>query len=510
MGAGVVEAVAKRDTSSRLTRWIERFSSTKFDGPFGLGATLAIVGVAWLSRIALDDALPPGFPFLTFFPAIVLTAFLFGARLGSLSALLCGLISWYFFIPPARSFELAGKEVALGLYLFVVGTDLALIYGMQMSNKQLRRERKISNDLAFAKEQMVEALQQQVTERMQALDALRESEVQTNLATETARIGLWQWNIATNDVRWDSTMFELYGLTPTPDGSVDYSDYIDSLHPDDAATQDLILRETVRDCAKSTREFRITRGDDGRVRHLRAVEIARAGADGKAEWVVGTNLDITEEKDRERHVQLLLGEVNHRAKNLLAVVLSVAKLTSGENHEEFIENFAARIRSLAAGQDLLVGSEWKGVRLHDLIRAQFGHFKDLVDDRIIVDVDDISLSPSSVQTIGMAIHELVTNASKYGALATDHGCITLSCRRLQSAATERFVMTWVESGGPPVVARKRSGFGSTVTGDMVRMSLDAEVEFDFAPSGFTWKLDCPIENIVEREDVSLSAGGSSR
>lgn len=501
-----MEAVAKRDGANRLTRWIERFPLTRFGWPFGLGATLAIAAFAWLSRVALDDALPPGFPFLTFFPAVILTAFLFGVRLGGLSALLCGLLAWYFFIPPGESFTLAGKEVALGLYLFVVGTDLALIHGMQVANQQLLREREIGRDLIFVKEEMVEALQQQVTERRLAVDALRESEVKTHLATETAGIGLWQWNIATNDVRWDRTMFELYGMIPTPDGSVQYSDYIDSVHPDDAATQDQILSQTVSNCTKSTREFRIRRGDDGGVRHLRAVEIARAGADGRTEWVVGTNLDITEQKNRERHVQMLLGEVNHRAKNLLAVVLSVARMTRGEDHEEFIKNFAARIRSLAAGQDLLVESEWKAVRLYDLIIAQLGHFKDLINDQIIVDVDDIPLSPSSVQIIGMAIHELVTNASKYGALATDCGRITLNCRRAHSAATERLVMTWVETGGPPVVVPQRSGFGSTVTGEMVRNSLDAEVDFDFAPSGLSWTLSCPIENIVEQESVSLNEG----
>jgi two-component sensor histidine kinase len=505
----VVEAVAKPGSSSRFMRFIDGLPFTRLGWGFGLVATFAVVGVAWLSRIALDNALPPGFPYLTFFPAVILTAFLFGVRLGSLSALLCGLLAWYYFIPPARSFELAGKEVALGLYLFVVATDLALIHGMQVANRQLRRQREISRELASAEEQMVEALQQQVTERKQAVDALRESEVKTHLATETAGIGLWQWNIATGDVHWDSTMFELYGLPPTPDGSVHYSDYIASVHPDDAAAQDRILHETVSSCTQSTREFRIRREDDGSVRHLRAVEVARAGPDGKTEWIVGTNLDITEQKNREKHVQLLLGEVNHRAKNLLAVVLSVAKLTSGGDHEEFIKNFAARIHSLAAGQDLLVSKEWIGVRLHDLILAQLGHFKDLLGERIILDGDDISLSPSAVQTIGMTVHELVTNASKYGALATECGRITLTWQRVGKAGSERFVMTWVETGGPPVATPSRTGFGSTVMGEMVTMGLGAEVAFDFAPSGFSWKLDCPMEKVVEREGVMPSTGGTA-
>lgn len=495
----MVEPTLEKESASRLSRWVEDLPARRPAPALGLAATLAIVGLAWGARVIVDPALPPGFPYVTFFPAVVLTAFLFGVRLGSLSALLCGVIAWYYFVPPVRSFQIAGSEVALGLYLFVVGTDLALIYGMQVANRQLRRERQLSRDLALAKAEAAEELQQRDAERREAMDALRESEVKTQLSTRTAGIGLWQWNIATGEVRWDSTMFALYGLPPTPDGSVTYATYITSVHPDDAPEQDRVLQQTVETCGESTREFRITRGDDGRVRHLRAVEIARAGPDGTTEWVVGTNLDITEQKNRESHIRMLLGEVNHRAKNLLAVVLSVAKRTSGTDHETFIANFAARIRSLAAGQDLLVGSEWKGVELDALIRAQLGHFKDLIDDRIILGGETIWLSSAAVQAIGMTIHELVTNASKYGALSTDRGRVTLEWHRRATAEGERFAMTWTESEGPPVVPPATRGFGSTVTVDMVQMSLDGEVETDFASTGLVWRLDCPIENVIERE-----------
>lgn len=464
-------------------------------------ATLAIFGLAWAARILVDDALPPGFPYLTFFPAVVITAFLFGVRLGSLSALLCGLVAWYYFIPPFNQFKLAGTEAAVGLYLFVVATDLALIHGMRTANAQLRRERQTSLDLAAANERAVHALEERASELRQAVDALRESEVKTLLATETAGIGLWQWHVPSNAVHWDSTMFELYGMTPTADGAVHYEDYIRHVHPEDAAEQDRVLQDTVARGGESTREFRIRRGDDGSVRHIRAVEAARAGAEGRTEWVVGTNLDITEQKRRESHIQILLGEVNHRAKNLLAVVLSVARRTSGTDHAAFMANFAARIQSLAAGQDLLVKNAWRGVGLHALVSAQLGHFKDLIGERILLEGEDLALSASAVQTLGMTIHELVTNASKYGALSDERGRVTLSWRRVAREGGDRFVMTWTESGGPAVVAPQRSGFGSIVTGDMVRSSLDAEVASEFRASGFVWTLDCALAIVVEQEDA---------
>lgn len=486
--------VKDHDDSPRHMSWSERLSAAPY-GPFvGLAGTLAIFGLAWVTRVLVNDALPTGFPYVTFFPAVILTAFLFGVRFGALSALLSGLVAKYYFIPPYLSFSIEGAEVALGLYVFVVATDLALIHGLQAANRQLREERQLSLDLAAAKEAAV-------VELRQAVEALRESEVKTQLATQTAGIGIWQWHVPSDAIHWDSTMFALYGIAPTPDGSLHYDDYIASVLPDDVAAQNRMLAYTVDQCGESTREFRIRRGDNGRVRHLRAVEIARAGADGKTEWVVGTNLDITDQKDRESHIQLLLGEVNHRAKNLLAVVMSVAKRTSGADHETFMTNFAARIHSLSAGQDLLVKNAWRGVGLEALVAAQLGHLKDLIGTRILLEGEDIPLSASAVQTLGMALHELVTNASKYGALSTDSGCVALAWRCVADPDGERFVMTWDETGGPAVSAPRHYGFGATVTGDMIRQTIDAVVQSDFAPTGFTWRLECALDVVLEKDEA---------
>lgn len=473
--------------------WIERVQIADLHPLTRFAGTLAIFGAAWLARALVDPALPSGFPYVTFFPAVILTSFLFGLRAGLLSGVLCGLVAWYYFIPPVHSFRLAGAEVALGFYAFVVGTDLALIHGMRVANRQLRKQRQTSLDLAAAKQQQAEELRQ-------TLEALRESEVKTHLATRTAGIGIWQWHVPTDTVQWDDTMFALYGMAPTPDGTVRYDDYLAHLHPEDAEAQDARLRRTVAEVSESAREFRIRRGDDGRVRHLRAVEIARAGPEGATEWVVGTNLDITAEKDRESHVRLLLGEVNHRAKNLLAVVLSVARRTSGTDHESFMTNFAARIQSLSAGQDLLVKNAWRGVGLQALVSAQLGHFKDLIGSRILLDGEDIALAPPAVQTLGMALHELVTNASKHGALSQDGGQVRLCWERVGGGPHAGFTMRWSESGGPPVTPPASSGFGTVVIGDMVRNTLDAEVESRFDTAGFAWRLDCALASIIETDD----------
>jgi two-component sensor histidine kinase len=287
-------------------------------------------------------------------------------------------------------------------------------------------------------------------------------------------------------------------MPPTTDGLVKYEDYIASVHREDAAEQDAILQDTVTRCGASRREFRILRSDGGDVRYIRAIETARAGPDGKTEWVVGTNLDITEEKNRERHVQLLMGEINHRAKNLLAVVLSVASQTRGADHADFLKKFSARVRSLAAGQDVLVANQWKRVSLDALIRAQLNHFKDLIGSRITISGDSVQLSPAAVQTIGMAVHELATNAAKHGALSNKKGRIDISWHKLSGKTSDRLVMSWIESEGPAVFPPKEHGFGSMVTGKVVEMGLGGEVTANFAPTGFSWRLDCPLDRVSER------------
>lgn len=472
---------------------------------FGWVGMLAIVGLAWLLRVIADPFLPPGFPYVTFFPAVIVSSFLFGVRLGAVAALMCGLISWYFFLGPPHSFDVTYRsQVALAFYLFVVATDLALVHWMQTANRDLIIEREANRELAESKGRMVRELEQRVKERKDAADALLESEVQTGLATRTAGVGLWRWNVKTNHVHWDRTMFDLYGLTPSADGSIRYSDYLGSVHPEDAASQHLTLQDTVARCGESQRDFRIHRRDDGSVRHIRAVEIARAGADGNTEWVVGTNLDISDQRNREAHISLLMGEVNHRAKNMLGVVMAVAQQTGGSEHPEFMRRFSARIRSLAAGQDLLVKSQWRGVQLDTLVRAHLDHFEGLIGHRIMLAGPPALVMPSAVQTIGMALHELGTNASKYGALSDERGRVDIAWDLVTKDGADRFIMTWREFDGPVVVAPSQSGFGSTVTGKMVRMSLDGEVTAEFAPSGFSWRLDCPWENIIDSKIVVVS------
>jgi two-component sensor histidine kinase len=194
-------------------------------------------------------------------------------------------------------------------------------------------------------------------------------------------------------------------------------------------------------------------------------------------------------------------EMNHRAKNMLGLVQAIARQTATRNPEDFIERFSERIQALSANQELLIRDEWKGVETEDLVRAQLAPFADLIGTRIAAQGPKLRLKAAGAQAIGLALHELATNAGKYGALSTDTGRVDVCW----ATDGDIFTMSWVERGGPPVSAPKRQGFGTIVMEAMVESSVDGTVDLDYAPSGLTWRLTCPAENTLEPREWSSSA-----
>jgi PAS domain S-box-containing protein len=205
--------------------------------------------------------------------------------------------------------------------------------------------------------------------------------------------------------------------------------------------------------------------------------------------------DATEQKAHEEQIHLLMREVSHRAKNMLSLVQAIARQTAAREPEDFIRRFTQRIQALAANQDLLVRNEWHGVDVEDLARAQLAPFADLVGSRISLDGPTLHLNAAAAQAIGLALHELATNAGKYGALSTRSGCVRVRWR----LDGDLFAMSWTERNGPPVKRPERHGFGSTVIDTMAKRTVGGEVQLDYAPSGVEWRLICPAANVLERQ-----------
>jgi two-component sensor histidine kinase len=204
--------------------------------------------------------------------------------------------------------------------------------------------------------------------------------------------------------------------------------------------------------------------------------------------------DVTDQKAYEDQILFLMRESNHRAKNVLSLVQAIARQTAVRQPEDFIGRFNGRIRALAASQDLLVRNKWQGADVEDLVRAQLAHFADLVGSGIAVDGPKLRLNATASQAIGLALHELATNAGKYGALSVDTGQVDVRWR----LEGDSFVMSWAERNGPPVSPPERHGFGSTVVGSMVERSIGGEVELNYVPSGLIWRLRCLAANALER------------
>src|SRR6266849_1347770 len=270
------------------------------------------------------------------------------------------------------------------------------------------------------------------------------------------------------------------------------------VHPDDIETVRAAF-EAALDPAEPKPlaiEYRVQRRD-GEVRWVESHGLAYfegAGCERRAASIVGTVADITERKEREEKEHLLMREINHRVKNMLSVVDSIAHQTATKNPEDFIERFSERIQALSANQDLLVRNEWNGVEIADLVRAQLAHFADLIGSRIAVQGPKLRLNPASAQAVGLALHELATNAGKYGALSTDTGRVDVCW----GTDRDTFTMSWTERQGPPVSAPERRGFGTIVMEAMTERSMDGTVALDYAPSGLTWRLSCPAANALER------------
>lgn len=235
-------------------------------------------------------------------------------------------------------------------------------------------------------------------------------------------------------------------------------------------------------------EYRIVR-PDGRVLWVsgRGRVVAR-GPDGKAQRLANIVMDVTDRKLAEERIVLLMREISHRSKNLLAVVQSIASQTvrTSQQLSDFEDKFSHRLLSLAGSQDLLVKENWKGVTLADLVHRQLEMF--IVPGRqLVIDGPELYLEASAAQAIGLALHELATNALKHGAWSSAKGMVTVSW----SLREETNRLAWTESGGPPVEEPASSGFGTFLITNAVADTVGGEAVLAFLPSGLSWTLIFP-------------------
>lgn len=215
---------------------------------------------------------------------------------------------------------------------------------------------------------------------------------------------------------------------------------------------------------------------------------------GTTTGVIAGAVEITRYKEQEARIRLLMRELTHRSKNLLAVIQAIMRQTASNSDsiEDFETRFSARLQSLAGSHDLLVREDWQGASMRDLVRSQLGHYEDRIDSRIELTGGSLQIRPDAAQHIGMALHELATNAAKYGALSTPNGKVGISWKVEPAAdGIPMCTLSWEESGGPPVERPGRRGFGRVVIERTVARALHGEVRIDYAATGLRWTLEFP-------------------
>jgi two-component sensor histidine kinase len=187
--------------------------------------------------------------------------------------------------------------------------------------------------------------------------------------------------------------------------------------------------------------------------------------------------------------------MSHRAKNLLSLVQAIVHQTAGRTDNSFVAQLDGRLVALAANQDLMVRRDWTDAPLADLLRSQLGYLQDLLESRIDLSGPDVHLTPAACEVLGLAIHELATNATKYGALSNDTGRVAIDWAIVDESGTPSLRLCWTERGGPPVTPPTTTGFGTMIIARNPRHALKAKVETLFDPIGIQWILTAPLARV---------------
>lgn len=220
--------------------------------------------------------------------------------------------------------------------------------------------------------------------------------------------------------------------------------------------------------------------------------------DGAVTGLAGTVVDITERKEGEAHLRLLLRELTHRSKNLLAVIQAMARQTARHagSTDAFLTQFGARLQALASSHDILVRESWYGASLEELVRSQLTAYVDRNDSQIAFAGPPIALKPEAAQSLGLALHELAANAARFGALSVPDGRISIEWERTPAENGEGLSLDWREELGPPVKVRRTKGFGSMVIERNLASAVGAKVDLDFLPQGLRCHIHIPANHIV--------------
>jgi len=325
-----------------------------------------------------------------------------------------------------------------------------------------------------------------VTARVEAELEAKRQQARLDLALSAGGLGLWEYDIAADAVRWDARTRELFGAPA--DGELDYAAYQRLLDPEESAR----MRPAYEAALRGENEGRYqvlhrARGRDGRERWIRGFGQALFGPSGEPTHVMGTVQDVSDEIAAQDRQAMMVAELNHRVKNNLATVQSMAAQTARRagSLESFMADFEGRLVALARTHDVLTHNAWTGAELGVLLSRELSAFA----GRVNLQGPVLDLSATQALAVALIVHELATNAAKYGALRTGQGRVDVDWR----VEGDRLVLEWTERGGPEVVPPKATGFGSRLIRKLAKGDLEGEAVMDYAPEGLRFRLAAPLK-----------------
>ncbi|MGH6874655.1 MAG: sensor histidine kinase, partial [Aestuariivirgaceae bacterium] len=414
-----------------------------------------VIAATLLSLAILLALLVPELqPFVTIYPAVLLSAFLGGMAPGFAALVIGFVFAWFLFSKPDGRLEY-WEGMSLLAYLLVGGLMIFIVGLLEEAVRRLQNER----------------------ERLE-------------LALRAADAGAWEWS-PPDRLTWDRAFAEMIGIDPASrESSIEL--FMSLVHPDDrqklrGSWENIIGNPSKKD------EYRVVR-PDGRTIWL---ENSRAVTFDGIKHIIGITQDITRRKENESRIMELMREVAHRVKNQYAVILGIVRETSKQSSsaKEFEAQIQSRIAGLAKSHDLLVTGDWIGASIADLVTAQLEPF--CTPARCEVAGPPVLLRPMGVQYLGMAIHELATNSAKHGALSVEQGRLKVSWT-IDPAKPDGclLTLTWKETGGPPVQMTGTSGFGRQVLEQLTPRALGGIGELSFIPDGVKWTLKTDESSIA--------------
>ncbi|GJE71114.1 PAS domain-containing protein [Methylorubrum podarium] len=338
-----------------------------------------------------------------------------------------------------------------------------------------------------------------VTESRRAEQALRETEERYRLAARATNDAIWDWNLATNHVLWNEALTVAHGYSPEAvDPTGDW--WIAQIHPDDRARIDASIHAVIDGAGTAwSDEYRFLRADGSYADILDRGYVIRDGH-GAAVRMIGAMFDISERKRAEEHQRLLTGELQHRVKNTLTLVQAIASQTfrNAPDPEAAREAFAARLISLGRAHDILTRSSWTEAPIAEVVEGALAVHRGAATARIRASGPGVLLGARAALSLALALHELATNATKYGALSNESGCVDLRWHVVHEGEAPRFCLTWSEQGGPPILTQpSRRGFGSRLIERSFAAEVGGEVKLTYAPTGLVCRLEAPLASMQE-------------